>query len=327
MSEPAPILALTPVMDTASTQANEDSSGFSSLAPKVDSSMGLSPDSNVPSIAAASPPPVIEIPVKPNKDTVSKKPSYDTAIKNSKSAPPLKPVASTPAKSSKDSVPVKPPADVASKKPENIPAIPKPNKEEKEIKAKPKSALPAEIKTVEVPAKPVRADSPKSGNGPVVEATKKAIARTKPETESVAMKADNTAFLEASKIRLKSELELSKRLVMSFSALNLAYSSQIADAEYDAMAHKTTTLLNDTRKTKERLNSLNDRLPSELGNVWGILATGEAFLISAGVNAERFFKAEKEDEEKRRLEAFRQDIESASIALRDAGEALDIVKP
>jgi hypothetical protein len=260
---PSPFLALSPLIDNTSPQANKDSSGFSGVMPTADSSLQISIDS---SIAA---------PQTENRVT-------ETAV--------------TPSLSTA------------------------------EEPTKPKSAPPAETNTVAVPAKPARAVSTNPKIGLSLETPKQVVLPAKPEIESTTGKSNNTAFLEASKIRLKSELESAKRLVLNYSSLNLGYSSQISDGEYDALASKTTALLNDTRKMKDRLNALTYQLPSELGKAWGILATGEAFLITAGVNAEHFFKAEKEDEEKHRLDAFHEEIESASIALRDAGEALDSVK-
>jgi hypothetical protein len=134
-----------------------------------------------------------------------------------------------------------------------------------------------------------------------------------PEPAPIVPQVD-TAALEASKIQvaigeskteLKGVLAVARRVGRNLTALNLGVVADVSDEEYESLQNKTVGYLSEARQVKEKLAPLLAKVPEPLKETADNLSKGVEALVTAAYNAERFFKAENDTEEKAHLSAFR----------------------
>ncbi len=133
-----------------------------------------------------------------------------------------------------------------------------------------------------------------------------------PKVDTAALVASkNQVALGESKTDLKGVLVVAQRVSRNLSGLNLGVVADISDEEYEALQNKTVGYLSEARQVKEKLAPLLAKSPEALKGTADYLSKGVESLVTAAYNAERFFKAENDTEEKSHLSAFRRGNQAA----------------
>ncbi len=133
-----------------------------------------------------------------------------------------------------------------------------------------------------------------------------------PQIDTAALVASkNQVALGESKTDLKGVLVVAQRISRNLSGLNLGVVADISDEEYEALQNKTVGYLSEARQVKEKLAPLLAKSPEALKGTADYLSKGVESLVTAAYNAERFFKAENDTEEKSHLSAFRRGNQAA----------------
>jgi hypothetical protein len=130
------------------------------------------------------------------------------------------------------------------------------------------------------------------------------------------------AALAEGRNELKGVLESARRAARNLSSLNLGGVADISDEEYEALQNRAVGYLAEARKLKDKLAAASAKVPPELKEQQESLAKGIDALVGAAYNAERFFKAENDNEEKQHAAAFRRGAQEANAAFKKAGDAL-----
>ncbi len=133
-----------------------------------------------------------------------------------------------------------------------------------------------------------------------------------PKVDTAALSASkNQVALGESKTELKGILTVAQRISRNLSGLNLGVVADISDEEYEGLQNKTVGYLSEARQVKEKLAPLLAKSPEALKGTADYLSKGVESLVTAAYNAERFFKAENDTEEKSHLSAFRRGNQAA----------------
>lgn len=140
-----------------------------------------------------------------------------------------------------------------------------------------------------------------------------------PDTAAINASQRDVAIAEG-KNELKGVLEAARRASRSLASLNLGGVADISDEEYEALQNRAVGYLSEARKVKDKLAAA--KVPPQLKDAQDILGKGIDALVGAAYNAERFFKAENDTEEKQHAAAFRRGSQEANAAFKKVGEAL-----
>lgn len=142
-----------------------------------------------------------------------------------------------------------------------------------------------------------------------------------PQPDTAAINASQReAAIAESRNELKGVLETARRTLRGLASLNLAGVADISDEEYEAMQNRAIGYLSQARKDKDGLDAI--KAPPQLRDAVDALSKGVESMVSAAYNAERFFKAENDTEEKQHSAAFRRGMQEAGAAFRKAGDML-----
>jgi hypothetical protein len=145
---------------------------------------------------------------------------------------------------------------------------------------------------------------------------------TPPIDSSALALSNNQVAIGESKHELKGLLEVARRISKNLTALNLGSVAEVSDEEYEALQNKTVGFLSEARKTKEKLLPVVAGAPESVKATAETLSKGVESLVVAAFNAERFFKAENDTEEKAHLAAFRKGNQNALALLKKVGTDL-----
>ena len=142
-----------------------------------------------------------------------------------------------------------------------------------------------------------------------------------PDTAGLAASKREAAVGEA-KAELKTVLESALRVQRNLASLKLGAAAEISDEEYESLQNRAISYLSEARRVKERMAALSEKLPPGLTEANEALTRGVESLVNTAVNAERFFKAENDSEEKERMAGFRRGSQATAASLRKAGDLL-----
>jgi hypothetical protein len=152
---------------------------------------------------------------------------------------------------------------------------------------------------------------------PVVENVPQVVLPSAEDTAGLAA-SKQALITAAARTEMKGALDLAKRLAERLIAVDLGRVSDLSDAEYDAMQNKSFSFKSDVGKVKERLSGLSVTLPGGLQEPAAKIQGAVGQLSQAVQDYDRFFKAENDDEEAKRKQAYQQLTQSALSALKQA---------
>jgi hypothetical protein len=142
-----------------------------------------------------------------------------------------------------------------------------------------------------------------------------------PDTAAINSSQRDAAVAEG-KNELKGVLDAARHTARSLASLNLGAVADISDEEYEGLQNRAIGYLAEARKDKDKLGAAAAKTPPQLKGAVDELAKGMESLVAAAYNAERFFKAENDTEEKQHAAAFRRGSQEANAAFKKAGEML-----
>ena len=154
---------------------------------------------------------------------------------------------------------------------------------------------------------------------PAPEPVKPAEPPPGPDTAAINTSQRDAAVAEG-KNELKGVLEAARHTARSLASLNLGAVADISDEEYEGLQNRAIGYLAEARKDKDKLGVVAAKMPPQLKSAVDALSKGMEPLIAAAYNAERFFKAENDTEEKQHAAAFRHGSQEANAEFKKAGD-------
>jgi len=142
-----------------------------------------------------------------------------------------------------------------------------------------------------------------------------------PDTAAINASQRDAAVAEG-KNELKGVLDAARRTARSLASLNLGAVADISDEEYEGLQNRAIGYLAEARKNKDKLGAVAAKTPPQLKTAVDALTRGMDSQVAAAYNAERFFKAENDTEEKQHAAAFRRGAQEANADFKKAGELL-----
>jgi hypothetical protein len=158
---------------------------------------------------------------------------------------------------------------------------------------------------------------------PAPEPAKPAEPAGPPPPDTAALNASQReAAVAQGKNDLKGVLDAARRTARGLATLNLGGVADISDEEYEGLQNRAIGYLAEARKDKDKLSAAAAKAPPQLKDAVDQLSKGMEALVAAAYNAERFFKAENDTEEKQHAAAFRRGSQEANAAFKKAGDLL-----
>jgi plasmid maintenance system antidote protein VapI len=143
------------------------------------------------------------------------------------------------------------------------------------------------------------------------------------EVDTVGLRASQlAAALGAARNEITQVIEQARRLGDRLAAVNLGRVPDLSDEEYDAMQNKAFGFRNEIGKVKDKVATVGANLPEPLKPVEAKLQEAVQALSQAVQAYDRFFKAENDEEESVRQQAFRRSTQEALSALKQAESGL-----